>query len=149
MRIGEAIRPSSCDALGQAIIGFSGYPPRYLGWSQYRGLGAAALDLCAAAVAYKLARRLWEVAPNAPAMDVLEQDLDLVALATVADVVTLLGENRTLVRRGLLALSATAKPDPTAPQASTTTTADKTSCRNPIGRPPIWFLCRLYFTQPA
>jgi fructose-1,6-bisphosphatase/inositol monophosphatase family enzyme len=35
--------------LGQAIIGFSGYPPRYLGWSQYRGLGAAALDLCAVA----------------------------------------------------------------------------------------------------
>jgi fructose-1,6-bisphosphatase/inositol monophosphatase family enzyme len=35
--------------LGEAIIGFSGYPPRYLGWSQYRGLGAAALDLCAVA----------------------------------------------------------------------------------------------------
>ena len=28
---------------------FSGYPPRYLGWSQYRCLGAAALDLCAVA----------------------------------------------------------------------------------------------------
>jgi myo-inositol-1(or 4)-monophosphatase len=48
-RNGEPIRPSSCQALNQAIIGFSGYPPRYLGWSQYRGLGAAALDLCAVA----------------------------------------------------------------------------------------------------
>jgi fructose-1,6-bisphosphatase/inositol monophosphatase family enzyme len=30
-------------------VGFSGYPPTYLGWSQYRSLGAAALDLCAVA----------------------------------------------------------------------------------------------------
>ena len=30
-------------------MAFSGYPPRYLGWSQYRCLGAAALDLCAVA----------------------------------------------------------------------------------------------------
>ncbi len=37
-------------------------------------------------------------------------DLDLVALATVADVVPLLGENRVLLRRGLRALAATAKP---------------------------------------
>ncbi len=34
---------------GGAIVAFSGYPPHYLGWSQYRGLGAAALDLCAVA----------------------------------------------------------------------------------------------------
>ena len=46
---GEPIRPSGCEALGQAIVGFSGYPPRYFGWSQYRSLGAAALDLCAVA----------------------------------------------------------------------------------------------------
>jgi myo-inositol-1(or 4)-monophosphatase len=46
---GEPIRPSGCDALDQAIVAFSGYPPRYLGWSQYRSLGAAALDLCAVA----------------------------------------------------------------------------------------------------
>ncbi len=37
-------------------------------------------------------------------------DLDLVALATIADVVPLLGENRTLVRRGLRALAGTVKP---------------------------------------
>jgi fructose-1,6-bisphosphatase/inositol monophosphatase family enzyme len=30
-------------------VGFSGYPRRYFGWSQYRQLGAAALDLCAVA----------------------------------------------------------------------------------------------------
>ena len=48
-RDGEPITPSTCETLGDAIIGFSGYPPRYLGWSQYRGLGAAALDLCAVA----------------------------------------------------------------------------------------------------
>ena len=30
-------------------MGFSGYPRRYVGWNQYRSLGAAALDLCAVA----------------------------------------------------------------------------------------------------
>ena len=48
-RDGVPIRPSECQTLSEAIIGFSGYPPRYLGWSQYRCLGAAALDLCAVA----------------------------------------------------------------------------------------------------
>ena len=48
-RDGVLIRPSGCEVLGQSIVAFSGYPPRYLGWSQYRGLGAAALDLCAVA----------------------------------------------------------------------------------------------------
>ncbi len=38
------------------------------------------------------------------------EDLDLVALASIADVVPLLGENRALVRRGLRALAGTAKP---------------------------------------
>ena len=46
---GVPIRPSGCTRLGEAIVAFSGYPPRYLGWSQYRCLGAAALDLCAVA----------------------------------------------------------------------------------------------------
>jgi myo-inositol-1(or 4)-monophosphatase len=48
-RDGVAIHPSACATLHDAIVGFSGYPPRDLGWSQYRGLGAAALDLCAVA----------------------------------------------------------------------------------------------------
>jgi single-stranded-DNA-specific exonuclease len=58
--------------------------------------------LCATAVAYKLAHGLAGRAPV--------EDLDLVALATIADVVPLLGENRTLVRRGLRALAGTTKP---------------------------------------
>lgn len=48
-RDGGPIRPSDCSSLGSAIVGFSGYPTSCFGWSQYRGLGAAALDLCAVA----------------------------------------------------------------------------------------------------
>jgi fructose-1,6-bisphosphatase/inositol monophosphatase family enzyme len=48
-RDGEPIRPSCEESLGRSLIGLSGYPPRYLGWRQYRALGAAALDLCAVA----------------------------------------------------------------------------------------------------
>jgi single-stranded-DNA-specific exonuclease len=65
-------------------------------------------DLCATAVAYKLAQGVFAAAGRDPCA--LERDLDLVAIATVADVVPLLGENRALVRRGLRALAATAKP---------------------------------------
>jgi single-stranded-DNA-specific exonuclease len=62
-------------------------------------------DLCATAVAHKLALALCEGADYDP-----REDLDLVALATIADVVPLVGENRALVRRGLRALAGTAKP---------------------------------------
>lgn len=48
-RDGQAIAPSSRETLGRSLIGLSGYPPEYLGWRQYRALGAAALDLCAVA----------------------------------------------------------------------------------------------------
>ena len=48
-RDGLPIHPSACETLEESIIGFSGYPGRYFGWSQYRSLGAAALDLCAVA----------------------------------------------------------------------------------------------------
>jgi myo-inositol-1(or 4)-monophosphatase len=48
-RDGAPIRPSSCGRVRAAIVGLSGYPPRWLGWKQYRALGAAALDLCAVA----------------------------------------------------------------------------------------------------
>ncbi|HET9740321.1 MAG TPA: single-stranded-DNA-specific exonuclease RecJ [Solirubrobacteraceae bacterium] len=64
--------------------------------------------LCAAGVAYKLAAALLEGAGEDPAL--ADEDLDLVALATVADVVPLVGENRRLVRQGLRALAATRKP---------------------------------------
>ena len=64
-------------------------------------------ELCATAVAYKLAQAsVLSRGRDARA----RADLDLVALATIADVVPLLGENRTLVRRGLRALAGTAKP---------------------------------------
>ena len=67
-------------------------------------------ELCGTAVAWKLATALRESGagsagtprerePGEPAPD--SRDLDLVALATVADVVPLVGENRSLVRRGL------------------------------------------------
>jgi single-stranded-DNA-specific exonuclease len=73
------------------------------------GLGSYPFpDLCAAAVSYKLAEALHRIAGRDPA--VLEEDLDLVGLATVADVVPLRGENRRLVREGLAALARTAKP---------------------------------------
>jgi single-stranded-DNA-specific exonuclease len=58
--------------------------------------------LCGAAVAYKVAAALGAATAD--------DDLDLVALATVADLVPLTGENRRLVRQGLAALAATAKP---------------------------------------
>jgi single-stranded-DNA-specific exonuclease len=74
-------------------------------------------DLCATAVAYKLALALGEAAAPAGAGFATrggpahhpDDDLDLVALATIADVVPLLGENRALVRRGLRELAGTAK----------------------------------------
>lgn len=71
-------------------------------------------DLCGTAVAWKLACALRaassegspgtprEGGPGDPSLDAAsEADLDLVALATVADMVPLVGENRSLVKRGL------------------------------------------------
>src|SRR5689334_11869279 len=65
-------------------------------------------DLCATAVAYKLARALLSASGRDPAE--ADVDLDLVALATVADCVPLIGENRRLVRDGLAALAVTRRP---------------------------------------
>lgn len=48
-RDGRPISPRPTTDLGRSIIGLAGYPPRWLGWRQYRALGAAALDLCAVA----------------------------------------------------------------------------------------------------
>ncbi len=67
-------------------------------------------ELCATAVAYKLAQALFQAGGDCGGERALAEDLDLVALATIADVVPLLGENRTLVRRGLRALAGTTKP---------------------------------------
>ncbi len=56
-------------------------------------------SLCGAAVAAKLASALRAGTSSGPERD--EADLDLVALATVADVMPLVGENRHLVREGV------------------------------------------------
>ena len=63
--------------------------------------------LCGAGVAAKLAQALERSAgePEAPI-----RDLDLVALATVADLVPLVGENRSLVRRGLEQIRRSPRP---------------------------------------
>ena len=55
--------------------------------------GYPCVDLCGTAVAYKVAQAL-----GAPGV---EDDIELVALATVADLMPLVGENRRLVRDGL------------------------------------------------
>src|SRR5580704_9436346 len=65
-------------------------------------------ELCAAAVAHKLAQATLQAVGRDPRE--LDGDLDLVALATIADVVPLQGENRSLVRRGLHTLAGTSKP---------------------------------------
>jgi single-stranded-DNA-specific exonuclease len=63
--------------------------------------------LCAAGVAHKLAIALFDAAGRGAVETVggrrhpCDRDLDLVALATVADMVPLVGENRRLVREGL------------------------------------------------
>jgi single-stranded-DNA-specific exonuclease len=70
--------------------------------------GYPCVDLCAAGVAHKFAGALLSAAGRDPAA--ADADLDLVALATVADCVALRGENRRLVREGLRALAATTRP---------------------------------------
>ena len=64
--------------------------------------GYPCVDLCGTAVAWKVAQAL-----GAPGV---EHDLELVALATVADLMPLTGENRRLVRDGMVALSRTSRP---------------------------------------
>jgi single-stranded-DNA-specific exonuclease len=70
--------------------------------------GYPCAQLCGTAVAHKLVEALLARAGVDPAL--AADDLDLVALATVADVVPLLGENRRLVREGIAALARTRKP---------------------------------------
>jgi single-stranded-DNA-specific exonuclease len=61
-------------------------------------------DLCGTGVVYKLGQALLGAES-----DVLRRHLDLVALATVADVVPLVGENRSLAIAGLRTLARTQK----------------------------------------
>jgi fructose-1,6-bisphosphatase/inositol monophosphatase family enzyme len=46
---GRPIAPSTRTELRESLVLLSGMPPRWLGWNQYRALGACALDLCAVA----------------------------------------------------------------------------------------------------
>src|ERR671930_1243593 len=62
-------------------------------------------ELCGTGVVFKLAQALLGPESEAP-----RRHLDLVALATVADVVPLVGENRSLAIAGLRTLARTRKP---------------------------------------
>ena len=68
--------------------------------------------LCSAGVAFKVAHALLKQMPNAN-ID-LKDYLDIVALATLADLVPLVGENRILVHRGLQQMARTRWPGLTA-----------------------------------
>jgi single-stranded-DNA-specific exonuclease len=65
-------------------------------------------ELSGTGVVFKLAQALYAQAGRDPAA--LEQHLDLVALATIADVVPLQDENRGLVKAGLRRLARTTRP---------------------------------------
>src|SRR4029078_1948209 len=62
-------------------------------------------ELCGTGVVYKLGQALFGVDSEIP-----KRHLDLVALATIADVVPLVDENRSLAIAGLRALARTQKP---------------------------------------
>lgn len=107
-------------ALGMEVVVTDHHAPRSDGVLPQASIVHPALcgypcpELCATAVAYKLAQALLDGAGEhgvrGEGRRALEEDLDLVALATIADAVPLLGENRTLVRKGLRALAGTSKP---------------------------------------
>lgn len=69
-------------------------------------------DLCGAGVAFKLAQALLSALdwPLGKAQRIAESLLKLVAIATVADVVPLTGENRAMVKHGLDGLRAVRNP---------------------------------------
>ena len=48
-RNGEAMTTSGATKMRESLVALSGYPDHWLGWYQFRSLGACALDLCAVA----------------------------------------------------------------------------------------------------
>lgn len=70
--------------------------------------GGGPTYLCAAGVCFKLAHAMVKERP-APGFD-LKELLELVAVATIADIVPMIGENRILVRHGLKRLPLTLNP---------------------------------------
>lgn len=82
---GEELPPASC--IINPKVKNSGYPYR---------------ELAGVGVAYKLCQALSD--------SVLSEELDLVSLGTIADVVPLTGENRVIVKEGLLRLQETKRP---------------------------------------
>ena len=72
-RDGVALHPTATAELAHAVIGISGFPSAYPGWSQFRALGAASLDMCAVAEGvldgYRVAGRsslsVWDYAAAA------------------------------------------------------------------------------------
>lgn len=65
------------------------------------------IDLCGCGVAYKLVSGLKKYFPNEINESFLKWNLDLVAISTIADVVGLVGENRTMAKYGLIVLNKT------------------------------------------
>lgn len=87
----------------------SGLPPAYAVCNpRHPACASADKDLAAVGVAYKLALALCEALGASPG--IAHHQLDLVALATIADVAPLRGENRVLVRYGLKLLADTTHP---------------------------------------
>jgi single-stranded-DNA-specific exonuclease len=113
---------ASARALGMEVVVTDHHAPRADGELPQAQIvhpllcGYPCPELCATAVAHKLAQALLEASGTADGAGrerlrrALEEDLALVALATVADVVPLVGENRSLVRRGLRAMAGTSRP---------------------------------------
>lgn len=66
-------------------------------------------ELSGCGVAFKLAQALQRLGANITKKD-LNDVLDLVAIATIGDIVSLMGENRTLVKYGLRVVNNTSRP---------------------------------------
>jgi myo-inositol-1(or 4)-monophosphatase len=110
-RDGTPLTPSRAQEISGALVLLNGHPPRHLGWSQYRCLGAAALDLCAVACGSADAFADFAAASLAPwdylgGLLVCNEAGAVVREAFGRDlVVTEPGQRRTVVAAGTTALA--------------------------------------------